>query len=659
MTVPESSADSAANAAGLAISLSLIPHADEQLCLTLRIRNLTATTLSDWNLQLDFPSAAQAGSGTEMSHRAGSHITLTPSPDADLGAGAEAELRMLVDAAFIQRYHDLPQGIFLYAGGEALSVDVVERNIDAALPPVSAEEQASEGPRRDDSAIATEAIVPRPLHCESNGSRFHCPRVLLYDPSEPAEEAIRWLQLNLPLQLQPAADSAGAATLQFQVDESMDDEAYHLRIHSAGISVAAASRAGFLYAAVSLTQLFPPDGELKLPLPGVDIRDKPRFGYRGLLLDCSRHFHSKQTILKLLELMALYKLNHLHWHLTDDEGWRLPVSAYPQLTAVGAWRGLGEALEPQFGSGPERYGGCYSHADIREIVNRAAQLSITLVPEVDVPGHSRAAIKSLPELLVESADRSDYCTAQQYTDNVLNPALRETYTFMYAVIDQLCELFPGALIHMGGDEVPAGAWRDSPACRRLASREGYRDCAALQGHLLRAAQAHLAGRGRQMAVWEEAAAGEGLSPESAVVHAWTDPGAGIRLANAGYQVVLCPAQYTYLDQAWSRCPQEPGASWAGTTDLEHCYRYEPFHEALNESGRQRVMGIQAALWSERIASRETLEYMAFPRLLAVAETAWSQANNKSWHHFQGRLGTHEKLLDRRDVNYRGTKPKPG
>ncbi|MBP8188587.1 MAG: family 20 glycosylhydrolase, partial [Aeromonas sp.] len=364
---------------------------------------------------------------------------------------------------------------------------------------------------------------------------------------------------------------------------------------------------------------------------------------------CARHFHSIATLKRLLKQMSLYKFNRFHWHLTDDEGWRLEIKAFPRLTEVAAWRGHGLAVGPQLSGGPEPYGGYYTQSEVRELVAYAAGLGITIIPEIDIPGHCHAAIKALPELLREEADSSRYLSVQYFDDNVLNPALPGTYRFLEAVIDEVCALFPGTQVHMGGDEVPTGVWTDSPACQQLMAEQGYSDCRELQGHLLRHCQQYLAARGKQMLGWEEILHGDKVSRD-ATIFAWTSFQAGLDAASAGYPVVMAPAQSLYLDLAWSPDIHEPGLYWAGTLNLEQVYRCDP--APVDFHANDNILGVLSPLWSELVTSRDRLDYMLFPRMLATAEVAWSDPTRKAWDHFAARLPGQLQILDQLQVRYR-------
>ncbi|MFL9591442.1 beta-N-acetylhexosaminidase [Aeromonas schubertii] len=538
----------------------------------------------------------------------------------------------------LQRLSDLPQGCYLgYCGADShsalLPLTIGQREL--RLPPTT-----STTPDLD-PAEEQAGLVPAPRHWRLLDGEFRLPKQAHVAAPEPVTALLRPFNEQTGLSLRQDHNPLIRLSL-----EPMAEEAYRLRITPAGIDIVAASSLGWRHGLMSLAQWVLQHGE---SLPCIEVEDAPRFGFRGLFLDCARHFHGVETIKRLLGQMALYKFNRFHWHLTDDEGWRLEIQAFPALTEVGAWRGHDLPIPPQLSGGPGPYGGYYTQSEVREVVAHAATLGITVIPEIDIPGHCHAAIKALPELLTEPADGSRYRSVQFFEDNVLNPALPGTYTFLEAVLDEVCELFPGPWIHMGGDEVPEGVWRDSPACHALMRDQGYLDTRELQGHLLRHCQRYLAGKGKQMMGWEEILHGDKVS-QQATVCAWTSFQAGLEAASAGYPVVMAPAQYLYLDLAWSEEIDEPGLYWAGTLDLRTLYGCDPaptdFHAHDN------ILGILSPLWSEHITSRERLDYMLYPRLLAAAEVAWSMMPQRSWQALCARLPGQLKMLDRLGVGYR-------
>lgn len=463
-------------------------------------------------------------------------------------------------------------------------------------------------------------------------------------------------------------------------------EAYELRIEPAvGVALTANGAAGIARGLETLRALLPPDPRSSaagIALPALLVRDAPRFDYRGLLLDVARNFQPKSRVLRLLDLMARYKLNVLHLHLTDDEGWRLEIAGLPELTRVGARRGhtldSAEFLPPAYGSGPDLHdaagSGHYSRADYLEILRYAAARHIEVVPELEMPGHARAAVKAMESrarvlermgraaaaaryLLSDSGDASVYLSAQHYTDNVMNPALPSTYTFVEHVVRELVALHreagvPLRTLHVGGDELPDGTWERSPAALALMRREQLASRDELWNHFYTRVAAILRRHGLRAAGWEElgarrATSGE-LEPNPALLrhdfllYAWNDTGSAPdlpnRLANAGYEIVLAPATRLYFDMAHTADADEPGTNWAANTDLEAVYDFAPLDAirksatdpapapgsvVLNEVGRRRVRGIEATLFTETVRESERLDYMLMPRLLALAERAWA------------------------------------
>ncbi|MGU5730435.1 beta-N-acetylhexosaminidase [Aeromonas jandaei] len=574
------------------------------------------------------PESLQGG---ELERQSGSYKVLIPQ------AGSN-EILFCCRQTPIQKISDMPQGFFL---------SLPEATTGPQLLPVTlaAEELGLENPftRKPDlpDVEPLPGIVPQPAHLTLLEGYFRLAERAHVSAIRDISGLLGHFNELTSLALEQDHD----AEIRL-VETALAPEAYRLTITEEEIVIAAAGESGWRHALVTLAQWYLQHGE---SLPCLTLEDSPRFGFRAIFLDCARHFHSTATIKRLLKLMSLYKFNRFHWHLTDDEGWRLEINAFPELTTVGAWRGHDLAIDPQLSGGPNPYGGYYTQREVRELVAYAAGLGITIIPEIDIPGHCHAAIKALPELLVEEADRSRYRSVQHFDDNVLNPALPGTYRFLETVLDEVCELFPGTQIHMGGDEVPSGVWTDSPACQQLMTKQGYADCRELQGHLLRHCQRYLAARGKQMIGWEEILHGDKVSRKAAIC-AWTSFQAGLDAAAAGYPVVMAPAQFLYLDLAWSADIHEPGLYWAGTLNLEQIYSCDPapadFHASDN------ILGVLSPLWSELITSRDRLDYMLFPRMLATAEVAWSDPARKGWEHFAARLPGQLQILDQLQVRYR-------
>ena len=424
--------------------------------------------------------------------------------------------------------------------------------------------------------------------------------------------------------------------LRFATDASLGREGYRLEFRADDILVAAGDAAGRQYALTALGQLLRgarAGGGFRFPADG-HIIDRPRFGWRGCHLDTARRFFPVGDIARFLDCLAYLRLNVFHWHLTDDEAWRLEIRGYPQLTSVGSVRGPDAALRPQLGDGPEASGGFYSHADVRALVTHASRLGIEIVPEVDIPGHSTAALAALPALADPDEPAGAYASVQGFANNALNPAIDLTWTMLEAVVDDLATLFPSPHLHVGGDEVPHGAWKSSPLAVRLMADLGINDPEALQSHFMRRVQTMLRERGRQLAGWNEVGNGAGVETEGTLLTVWQKATIGAGLAERGYDIVMAPAEAYYLDIAHSQAWDEIGMSWAGATSLEAAYAYE-VGDDIPADLLPRLKGIQACLWTELIDSRAHFNHLVFPRLAAVAEAGWTPASRKDWSRFQG------------------------
>jgi hexosaminidase len=351
-------------------------------------------------------------------------------------------------------------------------------------------------------------------------------------------------------------------------------------------------------------------------------RHTPVHVWRGLHIDLARQFMPATDVEWLIDVAAWRRLNRVHLHLTDDEAWRVPISSYPALTEVGAWRGHGLAVPPLLGSGADPYGGAYSADDIGRWVRHAAELGVELVPEVDLPGHCFAALAAVPELR-DPDDTTGAVSVQYFVDNVLVPGLPSTRPFLEAVFGALADLFPGPFVHVGGDEVPAGAWAGSPAAQRYAAERGLDGSDAIASafmadviNLVRAAT------GRRIGVWQEAAESGALRPEDGYVVGWKSGADCRRLAAAGYQVVAAPAEVYYLDMAADTEWDSPGASWAGSSAVADIEAYD-VTAGWTDTERSNLLGIQACLWTEHVHDHASLQSLLIPRLDAIAASAWT------------------------------------
>ncbi|KQS74063.1 beta-N-acetylhexosaminidase [Rhizobium sp. Leaf384] len=436
---------------------------------------------------------------------------------------------------------------------------------------------------------------------------------------------------HVPLSLAPVHEGKA---LVFRQADDLGSEAFRLDIGDR-VTLAYGGAAGRQYGLTALAQMLhgarTEKALLRFPATG-EIADAPRYVWRGCHLDVSRQFYPVADITRLIDILAWYRMNVFHWHLSDDEAWRLEIKAYPTLTTLGVLRGPDAPMLPQLGNGAEPVGGFYTQDDVRAIVAHALALHVEVVPEIDIPGHSTATLVALPDLADGQEAPDSYRSVQGFPNNALNPAVEETYVFLGKVFDEMVTLFPSKLLHIGGDEVASNTWMASPLARKLMADEGIEGTFGLQSYFMKRIQQMLSERGRRLAGWDEVSHGGGVDPEGTLLMAWQKPEVGVELATQGYDVVMTPGQAYYLDMVQDEAFQEPGASWAGTVPPQHTYTYEAvgdFPEAL----QARMRGVQACIWSEHFLNRDYFNHLVFPRLAAIAEAAWTPRARKDWQRF--------------------------
>lgn len=453
--------------------------------------------------------------------------------------------------------------------------------------------------------------------------------------------------VSKPLGVRKSVDEGTAKGIVLTVDPTMKNEAYSIRITPKVAVLEASDDNGFLYAIQTLKQLLPveifgnkPAEDAKWEMPCCIIRDMPRFAYRGMHLDCGRHFFTTDEIKKVLDMMATCKLNRFHWHLTEDQGWRAEIKAYPRLTEVGAWRketiiGYQPAQKAEdFKFDGTRHGGFYTQEEMRDIVDYAWKLGITVVPEVDLPGHMLAALAAYPEL---------GCTGGPYevwpiwgvSKQVLCPGKEETMKFLETVLGELADIFPGEYFHIGGDECPKDEWKESPECQALIKELGLKTDARataeqrLQNYVTSRMQAFLATKGKKIIGWDEIL--EGDLAEGATVMSWRGTKGGVEASNRGFDVIMTPTDYCYFDYCqapggWQNSGEPLCAYW-GTLTLKDVYGFNPT-AGLNEKAAKHILGAQANVWTEYIPSDGQLEYMIMPRLFAMSAVQWCNLESK-------------------------------
>lgn len=435
-------------------------------------------------------------------------------------------------------------------------------------------------------------------------------------------------------------------------------EGYELTVATNSVVIRAPAQAGVFYGSQTLLQLLPPEifstnvvANANWQMPCVQIEDWPRFKWRGMMLDVSRHFYGKPEVERLLDQMARFKLNRFHWHLVDDHGWRIEIKKYPKLTEVGAWRsGVGFNIDPKSTTayGPDgRYGGFYTQADIREVVAYASARHITIVPEIEMPGHSLAALAAYPQY---------GCTSGPFTvpvsggvfNGIYNPANEETFRFLENILTEVFQLFPSRYIHIGGDEVRKETWKNSPECQALMKREGLKNEEELQSWFIRRIEKFVNAHDHALIGWSEILQG-GLA-KSAVVMDWI--GGGKEAAAAGHDVIMTPTDFCYFDYCQSLDRSLEPHAFNAYLPLRKVYSFEPIPADLTPPNDSYVLGGQANMWTEYVASTTHLEYMISPRLDALAEVVWSPKDSRNWEDFQRRLKVDEQRLDKLGVNHR-------
>lgn len=437
----------------------------------------------------------------------------------------------------------------------------------------------------------------------------------------------------------------------------MPEDNYELLVESNLVTITASASQGYFYALQTLFQLLPPEiystelvTGLKLPMPCVSIKDKPRYEHRGFMLDVGRHFMPIEFVKKMIDLLAMHKMNVFHWHLTEDQGWRIEITKYPRLTQVGSVRD--ETVEGKmtynqplkFDGKPHK--GFYTQDQVREVVKYAEERYVTIIPEIEMPGHALAALAAYPEL---GCTGGPYGVAKIWgvIEDVYCPT-EKTFKFIEDVLTEIIEIFPSKYIHIGGDECPKTSWKQSKFCQDLMKAQGLKDEHELQSYFIKRIDKFLTSKGKKLMGWDEILEG-GLSP-NATVMSWRGTQGGIDAAKQNHDVVMTPNSYVYIDYYQSHAAFEPLAI-GGFLPLEKVYSYEPTPTELKPDEAKHILGAQVNLWTEYVATPEQAEYMAFPRACALSEVTWTPAVNKNFGDFGRRLETHFKRFDVMKINY--------
>jgi hexosaminidase len=510
------------------------------------------------------------------------------------------------------------------------------------------------------------ALIPQPKSVQPSMGTFELTaQTVIAASAAEGKEARRLAEdlrpaTGLPLPL--ASPEAKAHCIEMVLDRSLQDalgdEGYRLSATPTRVAIRAASETGLFYGGGTLRQLLPadvfgtnrpayPSGGWRVPC--VEIEDSPRFPWRGLLLDPARHFFPPEFVKKLVDVMALHKLNTLQLHLTDDQGWRIEIKKHPRLTQIGSVRKESPKRGDRNRGDGTPYGPFfYSQEQIRELVAYAQARHVTLLPEIEIPGHFRSAVASYPELSCRGR-QVEVRTQWGIEPDILCPGNDAAVQFAKDVLAEVCELFPSRFIHIGGDEAPRDRWKECPKCQARLKAEGLKSEAQLQTWLNHRLEEFLASKGRRLIGWDEILEG-GLTP-GATVMSWRGIAGGIAAADAGHDVVMSPTTHCYFDYAQARGAGEPECI-GGFIPLRTVYEFEPVPPTLPAAKRRHILGAQGNVWAEFIRAPQEVEYFAFPRAVALAEVVWSPADRRSFDDFSRRLPEHLKRLDQLRVNYR-------
>lgn len=460
--------------------------------------------------------------------------------------------------------------------------------------------------------------------------------------------------LGLKLNTKPTDDSefGNKIHLILNNDQSfIGDEDYKLEIKQEEINISAISQKGIFYGLQSLFQLVLNNQESQgnISIPTMIINDHPNFKYRGMHLDVGRHMFPSEFIKKYIDLLAFYKFNTFHWHLTEDQGWRIEIKKYPKLTEVGAWRDqtlIGHGGIKPFKYDGKKYGGFYTQNEIKEIVKYAAERQITIIPEIEMPGHSLAALTAYPEL---GCTGGPYKVATRWgVFDEIYCSKEETFEFLENVLLEVMDLFPSKYIHIGGDEAPKTRWKECNTCQAVMKKEGLKNEHELQSYFIQRMEKFLNKHGRNIIGWDEILEG-GLAP-NATVMSWRGTDGGIAAALQNHDAIMTPGSHCYFDHYQSDPKSEPLAI-GGFTNLEKVYSYNPMPDTLNDVQAKHILGAQGNVWTEYMETPEYVEYMVLPRMAALSEVNWTNPNNKKWKNFEKRIQDHYLFYKKLGYNY--------
>ena len=504
-------------------------------------------------------------------------------------------------------------------------------------------------------------LVPAPTHIEFADSELRLGDALGldYNPKDKnLKNIIRFTKTELSSIGYSVTDSdsdEAHTRVSINIDQNITEtpESYNLKIAPQGIDISGSDYAGLFYGLQTLVQILETTKINNSPaVASVLIEDRPRFRWRGMLLDVARHMFPADFIKRYIDIIAAHKMNVFHWHLTEDQGWRIPIKKYPKLKDIAAWRK--ETLVGHYRDKPHQfdgkpYGGFYTEEEIKDIIDYASDRSVTIVPEIEMPGHATAALSAYPQLSCTGGPHEAE-TVWGVHKEVFCAGNEETFDFLENVLEEVAQIFPGPYIHIGGDECPKTRWAECEKCQARIADEGLKDEHELQSYFIKRIEKILEKFDKRLVGWDEILEG-GLAP-NAVVHSWRGMDGGIEAANAGHEVIMSPTTYVYFDYYQSEDRENEPLAIGGYLPLSKVYEFEPVPDKIDSDKRHLILGGQANQWTEYIPTTKQAEYMLLPRVCALAEAVWSPKNKKDYAGFIDRLGDHLKRLDRKNLNYR-------
>ncbi|WP_373247604.1 beta-N-acetylhexosaminidase [Bacteroides thetaiotaomicron] len=516
------------------------------------------------------------------------------------------------------------------------------------------------------------ALTPQPAHLTVKDGRFEFGNQLKAKVTPYQGDSIRMVFESFKKELQEATGIKVSSTQKedkariiLDLNPQLPAEAYKLNVSKEQVRIEASRPAGFYYALQTLKQLMPcnvmagvaTSDHSQWSLPSVEIEDAPRFEWRGFMLDEGRHFFGKDEIKRVIDMMAIYKMNRFHWHLTEDQGWRIEIKKYPKLTETGAWRNSKVLAYGDVKPDGERYGGFYTQKDIKEIVAYAKKKFIEIIPEIDIPGHSQAAVAAYPEFLAcDPENKHEVWLQQGISTDVINVANPKAMQFAKDVIDELTELFPFNYIHLGGDECPTNKWQKNDECKKLLSEIGSSNFRDLQIYFYKQLKDYIATKPadqqRQLIFWNEVLHGNtSIIGNDITIMTWIGANAAAKqAAKQGMNTILSPQIPYYINRKQSKLPTEPMSQGHGTETVEAVYNYQPLKD-VDAALQPYYKGVQANFWTEWVTEPSVLEYLMLPRLAAVAEAGWTPQEKRNYEDFKERIRKDAELYDLKGWNY--------